>query len=289
MHTRVHLTLRAAPDLPVEAEQLLPVNVTGKTGEEIAALPLQVGNRTETVGEHFEVEITSAPEQAEDDRPDALAELVLTGDLARFKRLGEAMTAGTMRVEGSVGFHAGALMHGGELTITGNAADHLGAMMTGGTIRVLGNAGHFVGSAYRGETRGMNGGTILIHGNAGNLTGARMRRGTIAVGGKCGDLAGFSMGAGTIVIGGETGVRAGANMVRGSVILLTNPGKMPPTFRYNHTGQLGFWPILLGALNSGSNGGKPLLDGSANAAFQRYSGDFNEGGRGEILIAASAN
>jgi formylmethanofuran dehydrogenase subunit C len=267
--------------MPVEAESLLPENVTGKSAEEIKSLPLQVGNRTEPVGDHFRVEI----HEGQSDGPDGVAALELSGDLTRFKRLGEGMSRGSLTVNGTVGFHAGARMSGGTLTIKGDAGDYLGAMMTGGRITVHGNAGHFAGSAYRGFFRGMSGGSILVLGNAGNLTGARMRRGMIAVRGTCGDLAGYGMGAGTVLIGGRAGVRAGANMVRGTVILLTPPEEMPPTFRYDYTGLPPFWPLLHASL---SEAGWTAPEAVAAAEFKRYSGDFNEGGRGELLLLSGA-
>ena len=282
MNTRVYLTLRTAPAMPVEAESLLPENVTGKSAEQIATLPLQVGNRTETVGDHFKVEIH---EDSSGGPEEGTAALELAGDLTRFKRLGEGMSRGAMTVNGAVGFHAGARMSGGTLTINGDAGDYLGAMMTGGRITVHGNAGHFAGSAYRGFFRGMSGGSILVLGNAGNLTGARMRRGMIAVRGTCGDLAGYAMGAGTVLIGGRAGVRAGANMVRGTVILLTPPEEMPPTFRYDYTGLPPFWPLLHASL---SEAGWTAPQGEPRAEFKRYSGDFNEGGRGELLLLSGA-
>jgi formylmethanofuran dehydrogenase subunit C len=267
--------------MPVEAESLLPENVTGKSAEEIESLPLQVGNRTETVGDHFRVEIHEGASGGPDDGGAAVLELA--GDLTRFKRLGEGMSRGSLTVNGTVGFHAGARMSGGSLTINGDTGDYLGAMMTGGRITVHGNAGHFAGSAYRGFFRGMSGGSILVLGDAGNMTGARMRRGMIAVRGTCGDLAGYGMGAGTVLIGGRAGVRAGANMVRGSVILLTPPEEMPPTFRYDYTGQPPFWPLLHASL---SQAGWSATEAVAAAEFKRYSGDFNEGGRGELLLLA---
>ncbi|OIQ52413.1 Formyltransferase/hydrolase complex Fhc subunit C [Pseudodesulfovibrio hydrargyri] len=282
MNTRVYLTLRTAPAMPVEAESLLPENVTGKSAEEIESLPLQVGNRTEPVGDHFRVEIHEGRSGGPDE---GAAALELTGDLTRFKRLGEGMSRGSLTVNGTVGFHAGARMSGGTLTINGNAGDYLGAMMTGGRITVHGNAGHFAGSAYRGFFRGMSGGSILVLGNAGNLTGARMRRGMIAVRGTCGDLAGYAMGAGTVLIGGRAGVRAGANMVRGTVILLTPPEEMPPTFRYDYTGLPPFWPLMHASL---SEAGWTAPEAEARAEFKRYSGDFNEGGRGELLLLSGA-
>ena len=285
MNTRVQLTLRTTPALPVEAETLLPETVTGKTRDEIEFMPLLVGNRMETVGDHFQVEITEYP-QGGQAGGNGLAVLELTGDLTRFKRLGEAMSGGVMIVNGPVGFHAGALMSGGVLTITGNAGDYLGALMTGGRIEVHGSVGHFTGSAYRGLSSGMSGGTILILGNAGNLTGARMRRGTIAVCGACGDLAAFSMRAGTVLVGGAVGVRAGANMIRGTVILLTPPEELLPTFRYNYTGSPGFWPLLLASLDRADCA---FPDVGPQTTFERYSGDFLEGGRGEILLRHAMN
>lgn len=278
MNTRVHLTLRTAPTLPVEAESLNPENVTGKGAAEIEALPLLVGNRTEKVGDHFRVEVAEGDGKAAKDGP---ADLELTGDLTRFKCVGEGMSAGNLTINGGIGFHAGAKMSGGTLTVNGDTGDYLGAMMTGGTIMVNGNAGHFAGSAYRGFTRGMAGGTILVGGNAGNLTGARMRRGTIAVRGTCGDLAAYAMGAGTVLIGGATGVRAGANMARGTVILLTPPEEIMPTFRYDYTGSPSFWPLMHASL---SREGWDAPGAGPQALFKRYSGDINEGGRGEILL-----
>ncbi len=278
MNTRIHLTLSTAPALPVEAESLLPEKLTNKARGEIESLPLLVGNRMEKVGDHFQVEIHEGV--------DGPACLEITGDLTRFKRIGEAMTEGELLVNGNVGFHAGAEMSGGLLTITGNTGDYLGAHMTGGRIVVRGSAGHFAGAAYRGFSRGMSGGTILIHGNAGNLTGARMRRGIIAVCGDCGDLAAFGMGAGTVIIGGTPGVRAGANMVRGTVIMLTRPQEMLPTFRYNCTNKPGAWPLLLASLTRAEC---ILPDAASDMEFESYSGDFNEGGRGEILLRPVSN
>ncbi len=282
--TRVQLTLCSSPDLPVEAEGLLPETVSDKTTGEIESLPLLVGNRTEKVGDHFRVEISDTQEESVSGgglNDGDLAELHLEGDLTRFKHLGEGMSAGRMVVHGSVGFHAGAYISGGSLTITGNAGDWLGAHMNGGRITVRGSAGHFAGAAYRGFTRGMSGGSIVIQGNAGNLTGARMRRGLIAVCGNCGDLAAYGMGAGTVVVGGRSGVRAGANMVRGTVVLLQPPEELMLTFRYNCTSRPLLWPLLRNTL-AGMDCCFPESD--FQDLFESYSGDFNEGGRGEILL-----
>ena len=269
--TLVILELKRIPSFPVEAESINPENIIGKEVEEIKSLPLWCGNRREEVGDYFDVEIENSGQTAQ---------LVLKGDLSRFKRLGQGMGAGEMIVWGSVGFHAGALMRGGTLVIKGDAGDWLGAHMEDGLIKVEGSAGNFAGGAYRGKTRGMTGGTILITGNAGQMLGARMRRGLIAIGGDCGDMPGFGMLAGTVLVRGKAGIRAGAKMVRGTLILL-QPQVLLPTFYYNCTCRLTTWSLLYKHLNQA---GLFLPAPYQNVPFRRYSGDANEGGRGEILI-----
>ncbi|MDR3543833.1 MAG: formylmethanofuran dehydrogenase subunit C [Desulfosporosinus sp.] len=269
--TLVTLVLKRVPSFPVEAESINPENVTGKEVEGIKSLPLWCGNRREEVGDYFDVEIENSGQPAQ---------LVLKGDLSRFKRLGQGMGAGEMIVGGSVGFHAGALMRGGTLVIKGDAGDWLGAHMENGLIKVEGSAGDFVGAAYRGKNKGMTGGTILITGNAGQMLGARMRRGLIAIGGDCGDMMGFGMLAGTVLVRGRAGILAGAKMVRGTVILL-QPQVLLPTFYYNCTCRLTTWSLLYKHLNQA---GFLLPAPYQDILFRRYSGDANEGGRGEILI-----
>ncbi len=284
MNTQILLTLRTAPDLPVEAEALNPENVTGKNQAEIESLPLLVGNRRERVGDRFDVEVTDETSAGPAPGEDGLATLLLEGDLTRFKRLGERMAAGRMVVGGPVGFHAGAYMSGGSLTLLGDAGDYLGAHMRGGRIEVRGSAGHFAGAAYRGFTHGMNGGTIIIQGNAGQMAGARMRRGLVAVRGCCSDGPGFGMRAGTVLVGGLSGVRAGAIMARGTVILLTPPPRLLPTHLYNCSYRPPVWPLLLASLA----GTDFLLPGiGPEAVFDSYCGDVTEGGRGEILVYRS--
>lgn len=287
MHTQVKLTLRTPPDLPVEAQSLIPENFAGKDQADIGALPLLLGNRPAVVADFFDVAILPAdPGDGPTEEPQEGMTLHLRGDLSRFKHIGERMACGRVVVDGSVGFHAGAYMAGGALTVNGEAGDYLGAHMSGGRITVRGSAGHFVGAAYRGYAFGMTGGAICIHGDAGHMVGARLRRGLVAVGGNCGDLAAYGMRAGTVLIGGKSQVRAGANMVRGTVILLGPPEEIMPTFRYNCAYCPGFWPILQASL---AEAGLDFPGVSPQAVFESYGGDINEGGRGEILICRSAN
>ena len=270
------LSLKQSPRVPVEADSLIPANVAGKDEHEIGLLPLLVGKDWRTVADWFDVSVAADADTESNDRVD----LILKGDLTRFKRLGEGMASGRMLVEGPVGFHAGARMSGGTLTIEGDAADFLGAHMTGGLIVVRGNAGHYTAAAYRGHKQGMKGGTIIITGNAGQMLGARMRRGLIYVLGDTGDVPGFNMRAGTIVVAGTTGVRTGARMVRGTVILLRGDTTLLPTFCYDCTYQPDFWGILHKHL--ANHGFAP--EAAPGTTFMRYSGDTNEGGHGELLI-----
>ncbi len=277
----VILSLKQTPEVPVEAESLLPANVAGKDLTEIGRLPLLVGKKWETVADWFEVSFAAA-QGTNAETVDAPADLMIQGDLTRFKRLGEGMASGTMRVIGPVGFHAGARMTGGQLTIVGDAADFLGSHMSGGTIIVRGNVGHYTAAAYRGFSRGMKGGTIIISGSAGQMLGARMRRGLIYVRGDSGDVTGYNMKAGTIVVGGTPGVRVGARMVRGTVMLLGQSTPLLPTFSYDCTYQPVFWAMLHRQLTDW--GFAPPAD--ATSSFQHFSGDVNEGGQGEVLVRA---
>ncbi|MEL7567084.1 MAG: formylmethanofuran dehydrogenase subunit C [Dehalobacterium sp.] len=278
MKKQITLRLKEQPALPVEADSITPENLSGKSLEEINLLPLWSGNRQKRLKDYFMVEIAQLDEEIAQNET-TLAKVVIQGDLARFKRIGQGMTAGVLEIQGPVGFHTGASMCGGSILIKGNAGDWLGAHMKGGQIIVAGSAGHFVGGAYRGEVQGMTGGLIIIKGNAGQMPGARMRRGLIAVGGDCGDAAGFKMLAGTILIAGHAGMRTGANMRRGTIILL-KPADLLPAFYYNCQYHPVFWKLLYQELRQK---GFILPDDHRDLLFKRFSGDAIEGGKGEIL------
>lgn len=281
MNRQVKLTLKKIPDIPVEAETLNPENVAGKDEKEIKGIPVLAGKYWEPAGSWFDVEIAETPEDMGKNIK-LYADLLIKGDLTRFKRIGEGMSSGRMQVDGPVGFHAGAKMSGGELVINGDTGDYLGAHMKSGLIVVKGNAGHFTASAYRGYAKGMTGGTIIVNGSAGQMIGARMRRGLIYVTGDCGDMPGYNMKAGTVIIGGTPGARVGARMVRGTIMLLKKDDlpEMLPTFTYNCTYTPSFWGITRGFLcKIGFS-----LETEPDALFRRFSGDTNEGGKGEVLV-----
>lgn len=262
------LTLKRAPDVPLEAECLTPDLLVGKAPAEVAALPVYLGKRKLRVDDFFDLD------------GDAGDTIELHGDLRRVKWVGKGMTRGTIRVHGNVGMHLGAHMKGGRIEVTGNAGDWVGGEMTGGTIHIRGNAGGQVGSAYRGSLSGMNRGTILIEGSAGIEVGMRMKRGLIAVRGPVRDFAGLQMKGGTLVLMGGAEIRTGAWMSRGTIICLT-PVRLLPTFAAcciydptflrvyaRHLSQLGF----------------AIPSDPAAGTYERFMGDAAVPGKGELLV-----
>lgn len=265
------LTLRAGPDVPLEADCIAPDRLAGLG---IAAIERQVlfhGNRQVALGEFFAVSGTPG------------ADIEVHGDLARVKHLGSGMTHGVLRVDGNAGAHLGAGMSGGLITVSGNAGDWVGPEMRGGRIEVRGNAGHLVGSAYRGAAVGMTGGEIVIHGHALNEVGHAMRAGLIAIGGNCGDFAGVNMLAGSLFVFGTTGIRAGAGMKRGSIVAMQAP-EILPTFTHACRYRPAWLALYLRHLRER---GLPVLREHTDAAYNRWCGDGVELNRGEILAPAT--
>jgi formylmethanofuran dehydrogenase subunit C len=262
------LTLHTQPDVPLEAETLVPQRFEGMTAAQVAAAKVLYGNQHAALGDFFRVE----------GRPDG--ELRIVGDVFRVKMIGAGMTHGRIVIEGNTGMHLGAAMSGGEILVEGNAADWVGEEMSGGRIVVKGNAGHLVGSALRGEHVGTRGGEIIIHGNAGNEVGSGMRRGLIAVGGNSGDFTGVNMLAGTVVVFGRLGWRTGAGMKRGTVASC-QPAELLPTFSYACT----YRPVALRLVFGYLRGrGLAITDKQFAGRYRRWSGDGVETSRGEILL-----
>jgi formylmethanofuran dehydrogenase subunit C len=261
------LTIKFQPEAPLEAEAITPDRFKGKSGGQIANLPVRHGNRQSVLGDFFEIS------------GEGSSEIILIGDLSRVKNIGAAMTQGCIHIRGDAGMHLGAGMRGGEIHAFGNAGDWVGAEMAGGKIHVRGNAGHGLGGAYRGSRYGMNRGIIIVDGNAGNEVGAGMRRGLIIVGQNVGDFAGAFMIAGSIIILGAMGLRAGAGLLRGTIITL-RPADLLPTYRYDCS----YHPDFLNLLFRNIRNNGVSVPECGNGCFRRYSGDFNRLGKGEILI-----
>lgn len=264
----LELTLRASPEVPLEADVLSPDRLAGLSSAEVAGLPVAHGNRPAEVGDFFSIEGTGD------------GELHLRGDLSSVKRIGAGMSRGRIVVHGPVGMHLGEGMTGGEIRVEGDAGDWVGPEMSGGRIVVEGNAGHMVGSAVRGSPVGIRGGEIVVLGGAGNEIGAGMRRGLIAVGGECGDFAGVNMLAGTIVVLGRLGWRPGAGMKRGTIVSM-QPAELLPTFGYACTYTPVFLRLYLPYLR---RLGLPVTDEQVGGSYERWSGDAVELNRGEVLL-----
>ncbi|MBL8850572.1 MAG: formylmethanofuran dehydrogenase subunit C [Planctomycetaceae bacterium] len=271
------ISLHTPSAIPLEVDAVVLETVRGQSADDVKRTLIQHGNRQVQVGEFFDVQGSAADDNM----------LVWQGDLAKVKRIGTKLTAGTIRVEGNAGMHLGAEMQGGEIVVEGNVADWCGAEMHGGRIHVRGNAGHLVGAVYRGGHKGMTGGEILIHGDAGDEVGHGIRRGLIAVAGSIGGFAGVGMIAGTIVVGSGGGNRHGAGMKRGTIAFL-NPasGFEPlPTFRSSGPYQPTFLRLILRELQSA---GFAVPAGAAHATYERWCGDLVELGKGELLVRQAA-
>jgi len=245
----VTLTLKEQPDLFLEAESVTPDACTGKSRDEIAALPVYQGNRQFTIGDWFDV-AGKGGVTTDDTR------IIVKGDTARVKWLGSRMTGGEILVEGNLDMYTGAFMDGGTLTVKGNVDAFAGTGMTGGELVVDGNAGNYLGAAYRGDWRGLQGGRIRVRGNAGSDIGTYINGGEIIVHGNCDVHVGTHAEGGTIIIKGDARSRVGGQMVKGNIYVYGDIDVMMPGFAYRDDVELD-------------------VDGES-ATFARYEGDLGE-------------
>lgn len=265
------LTLNSPENVPIEVEGITPDITRKLSTQDIAKLPVFVGNQARTVADLFAID---------GDARDG--EIHWRGDLRGVHWIGAKMASGRILVSGNAGRHVGSEMTGGRIDVHGDAGDWIGAEMRDGWIHVRGSAGHLIGAAYRGSARGMTGGTIVVEGTCGNEIGHSMRRGLIAIGGSVGDLVGFNMIAGTVVVAGDCGIRHGAGMRRGTIALWgqTTP-EMLPTFT---DGGFVDTPIVQLIQSHLFKVGYQLPE--APQRCRLFHGDMLEGGRGEILLRA---
>ena len=188
-------------------------------------------------------------------------EIQFEGDLDLADRLGSRLAEGRVVVEGNVGNEAGLGMSGGTLIINGQAGDRTGA-------------------APPGYKRGMIGGELIVRSSVGAEAGAFMRRGLLVVGGRAGDRAGLGMIAGTVMIRGSVGRDAGLWSKRGSVVTL-GPVTPPATYAYACTYHPIHLRLILTRLRA--QHGLSIHRRHLTGLYRRYSGDFAESGKGEIL------
>ncbi|HVK16916.1 MAG TPA: formylmethanofuran dehydrogenase subunit C [Fimbriiglobus sp.] len=267
------LALRVPSTIPLELDGVTPEAVANLSALEVGKLPVWHGNRSEELGQFFDVStrITTAPGQAD---------LLFAGDTRNVHRIGAGMSGGLVYVEDAAGRHAGAGMTGGTLVIDSGVGDWLGAEMKGGAIEVRGSAGNMVGAAYRGSRHGMTGGTIHVRGDAGDEVGLLMRRGLIAVEGGVSEFAAASMIAGTLVAG-SVGRAVGAGMKRGTLLILAGEPAMGPGFRFSCDYSPAYLELLFGDLRRICFGKTAAIE---RHPVRCYRGDLVNGGTGEVLV-----
>lgn len=271
---RLELTLAVTPVGALDLAPLNPAALAAKTLDQIRRLRLRHGTRAQALGDLFAVNGEAG---------DALA---LRGLTASCHHLGRGLESGLIEASGTAGSGLGAAMRGGVIRLRGSAGDGVGLGMRGGLIRIQGDAGDRVGGALPGATHGMNEGTIVIVGTAGARVGERMRRGLILIGGDCGAHLGDRMIAGTIVVLGQAGAQAGLGMRRGTLLLASPPARLPDTFNACGSFRLGIVPLIARHVAQFER-----RYGRAVERFEyadRWSGDLAHGGKGEILIARTA-
>jgi formylmethanofuran dehydrogenase subunit C len=200
------------------------------------------------------------------------------GDL--FEIIGQP--GGEIQFEGDLGWadRLGGGLASGRVVIEGNVGNETGMGMSGGTLIINGRAGNRTGAAPPGYKRGMTGGELIVRKSAGTEAGAFMRRGLLFIGGSSGDRAGLGMIAGTVVIRGRAGNDVGLWSKRGSVVVL-GPVTPPATYAYACTYQPVHLRLILTRLRA--QHAVSVHRRHLTGMYRRYSGDFAELGRGEIL------
>ncbi|MGB7345005.1 MAG: formylmethanofuran dehydrogenase subunit C [Pirellulaceae bacterium] len=266
--SKLTLTLKELPSVPLEAETLTPDSVVDLSNSQIAALTVYHGKRVCRLDDFFDIDGEKS------------ADIEIHGNLHRVRMIGKGMSRGSITITGDVGMHLGTQMSGGSITVTGNVSDWIGAEMTGGLIRVHGNAGGQIGAAYRGSLAGMRGGTIIVDGTAGLEVGMRMKRGTIVIGDTVRDFAGLQMKGGTIVMLSGAEIRTGAWMNRGTIISC-KPTQVMPTFAYSGSYNPTFVNVYAKHL---SQYGISVPYAPSQGSYTRYAGDMGVSGKGELLI-----
>lgn len=261
----IALTIKRDLHLPVEARDISPDKLTGKTIKEIENIGVWEGNAKLSLADIFMVT------EKTDDRDDKMT-IRVVGNAAKVRKIGYRTSSGSVIVEGNAGMYLGEEMAGGSIIVTGDAGSWLGMSMKGGNIEVQGNAGDYVGAGYRGTTLGMKGGSILIHGNAGQEVGCWMADGTIRIKGSVGLLPGVHMRKGTIHVEGNCDGRAGGQMTGGKVIVGGRIPSILPSFAFEE-------------IKETTKVGEEKIRGP----FYVFSGDVNENGKGKLSVSVTNN
>ncbi len=91
----LELTLRTAPDAPLEAEVISTDRLDGLGAAKAAGLPVHHGNEQASLGDFFDL------------KGKGDGEIRIEGDLSRVKLIGAGMSAGSIVIEGNAGMHLG--------------------------------------------------------------------------------------------------------------------------------------------------------------------------------------
>jgi formylmethanofuran dehydrogenase subunit C len=265
---RLTFTLIAEPPERLDLSPLTPHRLAGLSRADIARIRLGQTKRASVVGDIFRFSGGD------------VSDIVFDGGSARFDRVAEGLTEGTIRVIGDAGAQLGRRIRDGRVIVEGSAGPHAGSGMRGGHIEVTGNAGDHLGAPLAGELAGMNGGVVVVHGKAGAFAADRLRRGLIAILKGAGDHAGCRMIAGTLVIAGGAGAMPGYLMRRGSILLDRAPKSLSPSFVECGSPDSVFAALLDRHLITEGILKRPVL----GRAPRRFGGDNAVLGKGEILF-----
>ena len=207
-------------------------------------------------------------------------QIVVSGDLKSFHRIGYGWTQRSLLIEGDVGSGLGTGMRGGSIVVQGNTLDFAACQMRGGLIRVAGHTGDYLGGPLPGRRSGMSGGRVVITRNAGHHAGHRLRRGTIIIAGDVNDGVASDMVAGTIAIGGRVGDFVAAGMRRGTLILRRTVALDPVRFSAARTVDLGVSRLIAHDLQADA----PEIAAALRGPLQRSLGDRSAAGQGEVWL-----
>lgn len=256
------------PLLPIEAENISPDKFSNMDLEEISKLVLWRGNKKITISNLFDIKSDNwVSSKAEN------IEIILEGQLHKFKRIGQKMSNGSIKIKSSIGMHCGFQMSGGLIIVEGNADDFAGANMENGELIINGDAGHYLGGSIRGDWRGMSGGKINVYGNVGNECGVWMRQGLIEINGSAKMFLGMHMHNGIIIINGDVSERVGAEMTGGVIIINGKLDNLLPSFEFKKELK------------------NPIIEsyGNLEGEYLEFIGDFAERKQGTLYLRKNNN
>lgn len=260
---KIVFKLLHAPNIPINAEPLIPSAIAGSTSKDLKSIPINVGSKRVKAEEIFDIDCYNII----DGDPRNILIIFTGNDTEKLWFIGKNMDSGTIVVQGNVGPFAGYGMRGGRIVIRGEAREWLGTSMSGGIIEVYGNAKDFVGAKpFFSSSDGMSGGKIVIYGNAGSFVGLGMSGGYIEISGNTKDFIGLRMRGGVIVVWGSTGIYPALEMANGLIVIGGTAEAIAP----------GFYRIEL------SRGNEILKNESS--MLEVYVGDELISGQGVVIL-----